>query len=392
MVGMQQGISHNLSPASRVQPHLAVAAVAAANINANQKGGVRFSHPHHLLQQRSLMAPASGMMPGHLQQQQQLQLQMQQHLQKQLQQTPQHQHHQQQHRPLGLPHIMTPRSTSLSNPRFALNNRMPRPGPSNGLSPRPPFPWQHFDGPVPGQSPPFRNYRPPFKDKKSLDERGSQEWTRNQPMNAGPRFPINSQHFSQGNKDDKFSLQKEGSSKMGSPDQENNRKCRISPDRRTSYSFDGSYISDSLSSRTDTDSSSRGTPVSWESQGHSQRKRQAMNTDRGYGHRSSSSQYTRDKRDCSYASDSASSRDLWDSELEEDKASLEHSPYDGKCYRKDKCSDLRRSREEFSRLPAKGNKSEAPQAEGFDERGRGGWKRRREEYQDSDFDMDWDDR
>lgn len=392
MVGLRPGIGPSLSPASRVQPHMAIAAVAAANINSNQKSGVRFSHPHQFLQQHNLRAPVSGMMPGQLQQQQQLQLQMQQQLQKQLQQNPQHQQQHQQHRPPCLPPNMALRSTGMSNPGFGANSRMPQPGPSNGLSPRPPFPWQHFDGPVPGQSPPFRNHRPPFKDQRNIDERGPQEWARNRPVNAGSRFPMNSQHLSQGNKDDKFSSQKDGNLKVVNPDQDNNRKCRISPDRRTSYSFDGSYISDSLSSRTDTDSSSRGTPVSWESQSHSPRKRQASDADGGYGHRPSSTRYSRDKRDCSYASDSASSRDLLDSELEEDKATFEHGPRDGKGYRKDKRSDWRRSREEYSGLPGKSNKWEAPQSAGFDERGRGGWKRRRDDYQDSDLDMDFDER
>ena len=177
------------------------------------------------------------------------------------------------------------------------------------------------------------------------------------------------------------------------PDAESGMKYRISPDRRTSHSFDGSYISDSLSSRTDTDSSSRGTPVSWESQSHGQRTRQAAGADRGYGHRPSGTRYARDKRGCSYASDSASSKDVWDSELEEDKsAAFDNSPRGGRGYRKDGSSDWRRPREESSGFPAKGDNREAPQPAGLDEGGRGSWKRRREDHQDSDLDMDWDDR
>lgn len=157
---------------------------------------------------------------------------------------------------------------------------------------------------------PARNQQPRWNCPRNFEPR--MQWPpersqSSQARNGGPRFPTpsNGPYYDR-SKESRFSIMRDQDQSFDF-DAEQQPRCAISPDRRTNFSFDGSYVSDSVSSKTDTDSSSRGTPVSWESPAH----QTSGGTGRGLGQHSSHSQKSRKGSGREYRdSDSAYSSEM----------------------------------------------------------------------------------
>ena len=271
---------------------LAPGNLLGSGLHGNNNTGARFLHPQQLLQQQALITER-------LQQQQQLQqLQLQQQLRQQLQQN------QLQQQGGGIAQGTTGRGTGLNNARFpgAANSnrgsvtndaRFPANNIIGGLNPG------GFSGPAGGGAAPHAGLRsepteqwsrpgcqgPAFRQEGPA---GPRQWDSRQPGwrmqqnrdSAGPGPP--GRYGSGGSGGGMGPVDAVFMSRSASEDR--GVRSRMSPDRRTDYSREGSYMSDSLSShnfsgegsytggsvssRTDTDSSSRGTPLSWDSHRH----------------------------------------------------------------------------------------------------------------------------
>jgi hypothetical protein len=166
---------------------------------------------------------------------------------------------------------------------------MPGPPPNSGPNPPrgPPFPRMRMEG---NNNLP-RNMRPDFDPRIQWpNPRGGVGPGRGGcPGNGGPRFPSPGPlNLPPLGKDGAFCIKRDPVGASSDLESDKRPRCAISPDRRTNFSFDSSYASDSASSRTDTDSSNRGTPLPWEA---GNPRPPVPPTGRGYPQRPSSSRY-----------------------------------------------------------------------------------------------------
>ncbi|KAL8611810.1 hypothetical protein ACOMHN_053531 [Nucella lapillus] len=341
-------------------------------------------------------------------------------------------------RPLQLPHasmplwelVRRPPPFLLNRPRGAgplgpvfrpparLHGRLPLPYPPTRPLLPPPHPHPRLPLPPPGNRPPISATvtRPQGEgpDPRFLLKPLACKWTVPTSERAaescpkfpgadGGSFPSNPfmglsikgnwctvpKELGHGDKDERTYIQLEPSLKMMfSFDVDNPVKWTISPDRRASHSFDGSCISDSLSTKTDTtDSSSRDTPMSWDVS--SQLKRKLLSgscPSMCFCHKFNTPFFPRDEQESNVISDSASSKDgLWDAQSVENQDIAGSGGGQG--------ARPVRTLAGCEGLADTGFQCHCPACSPGDHIRRVGWKRHREGSPAlSDLDLDWEER